>query len=149
MCFGNGRRMSDSFTGYFYNRNAFSLDNRHCHGNDNIRRSEMFVFLYEWIRNVAFYIVIITAIIQILPNDTYKKYIHFFTGLVLILLLMTPLLKILGMDNLSSPLRQERFEQKLEEIEKETQYLQEVQFEDYLHEKNIEVEEVEIGVESK
>lgn len=109
----------------------------------------MFVFLYEWIRNVAFYIVIITAIIQILPNDTYKKYIHFFTGLVLILLLMTPLLKILGMDNLSSPLRQEKFEQKLEEIEKETQYLQEVQFEDYLHEKNIEVEEVEIGVESK
>lgn len=109
----------------------------------------MFAFLYEWIRNVAFYIVIITAIIQILPNDTYKKYIHFFTGLVLLLLLMTPLLKILGMDTLSSALQRGEFEKKLEELEKETQYLREVQFEDYLHEKKIEVEEVEIGLENK
>lgn len=110
----------------------------------------MFIFLYEWIRNVAFYIVIITAIIQILPNDTYKKYVHFFTGLVLILLLMTPVLKIMGMNNLTSPLGQGReFEQKMKEIEKETEYLREVQLEDYLQEKNIEVEDIKIGTENE
>lgn len=110
----------------------------------------MFTFLYEWIRNVAFYIIIITAIIQILPNDTYKKYIHFFTGLVLILLLMTPILKIVGMENLFEPLKQgKEFEQKVKEIEKETEYLQEVQLEDYLQEKKIEVEEIKIGAENK
>ena len=110
----------------------------------------MFAFLYEWIRNVAFYIVIITAVIQILPNKTYKKYIHFFTGLVLILLLMTPVLKILGMDNLSNPLQQgKEFEQKMKEIEKETEYLNEVRLEDYLEEENIEVEEIQIGAETK
>lgn len=101
----------------------------------------MFVFLYEWIRNVAFYLVIITAIIQILPNDTYKKYIHFFTGLVLILLLMTPILKILGMENLSDPLwKKERLKLKLEKIEKETEYLQG---------ENIEVGDIKIGGENK
>lgn len=110
----------------------------------------MFTFLYEWIRNVAFYIVIITAVMQILPNDTYKKYVHFFTGLVLILLLMTPVLKILDMDNLDSPLGQgKKFEQKMRGIEKETEYLQEVQLEDYLQEKNIEVEDIEIELESE
>ena len=110
----------------------------------------MFAFLYEWIRNVAFYIVIITAVIQILPNNTYKKYIHFFTGLVLILLLMTPVLKILGMDNLSNHLQQgKEFEQKMKEIEKETEYLNEVRLEDYLEEENIEVEEIQIGAETK
>lgn len=110
----------------------------------------MFAFLYEWIRNVAFYIVIITAVIQILPNNTYKKYIYFFTGLVLILLLMTPVLKILGMDNLSNPLQQgKEFEQKMKEIEKETEYLNEVRLEDYLEEENIEVEEIQIGAETK
>lgn len=110
----------------------------------------MFAFLYEWIRNVAFYIVIITAVIQILPNNTYKKYIHFFTGLVLILLLMTPVLKILGMDNLSNPQQQgKEFEQKMKEIEKETEYLNEVRLEDYLEEENIEVEEIQIGAETK
>lgn len=101
----------------------------------------MFVFLYEWIRNVAFYLVIITAIIQILPNDTYKKYIHFFTGLVLILLLMTPILKILGMENLSEPLwKKEGPKLKLEKIEKETENLQG---------ENIEVGDIKIGGENK
>lgn len=101
----------------------------------------MFAFLYEWIRNVAFYLVIITAVIQILPNDTYKKYIHFFTGLVLILLLMTPILKILGMENLSASFwKKEGLKLKMEEIEKETEYLQE---------ENIEVEDIKIGGENK
>lgn len=108
----------------------------------------MFTFLYEWIRNVAFYLVMITAVIQILPNDTYKKYVHFFTGLVLILLLMTPVLKILGMENFASSLEGgESFEQKIQEMEEETEYLREVQLDDYLQEKNIEVEEIEIGSE--
>ncbi|WP_461812433.1 stage III sporulation protein AF [Faecalimonas sp.] len=101
----------------------------------------MFVFLYEWIRNIAFYLVIITAIIQILPNDTYKKYIHFFTGLVLILLLMTPILKILGMENLSDPLwKKEGLKLKMEEINKEKEYLQG---------ERIEVEDIKIGGANK
>ncbi|WP_461810207.1 stage III sporulation protein AF [Faecalimonas sp.] len=101
----------------------------------------MFAFLYEWIRNVAFYLVIITAVIQILPNDTYKKYIHFFTGLVLILLLMTPILKILGMENLSASFwKKEGLKLKMEEIEKETEFLQG---------ENIEVEDIKIGGENK
>ena len=54
------------------------------------------------------------------------------------------------MDNLSNPLQQgKEFEQKMKEIEKETEYLNEVRLEDYLEEENIEVEEIQIGAETK
>lgn len=54
-------------------------------------------FLYEWTRNLAFYMIIITVILQIIPGDTYKKYVRFFVGLVLILLLTQPIIKLFGM----------------------------------------------------
>lgn len=51
---------------------------------------------YEWIKNLAFYLVIMTAVLEVLPGDTYRKYIRFFTGLVMILLVVTPILKLTG-----------------------------------------------------
>ena len=59
----------------------------------------MFEYLYEWMKNIAFYMVLITAVIHILPNSDYKKYIRFFTGMVLVVMLATPLLKIFGMEH--------------------------------------------------
>ena len=44
----------------------------------------MIAFFYQWLQNIAFYLILITAIIQIIPNHSYKKYIRFFTGLILI-----------------------------------------------------------------
>ncbi|MGN1267526.1 MAG: stage III sporulation protein AF [Dorea sp.] len=58
----------------------------------------MFEYLYEWIHNLAFYLVLVTAVLHMIPESGYKKYIQFFTGLILVLMIMTPVLKILGMD---------------------------------------------------
>lgn len=41
----------------------------------------MIAFFYQWLQNIAFYLILITAIIQIIPNHSYKKYIRFFTGI--------------------------------------------------------------------
>ena len=54
--------------------------------------------LYEWIQNLVCYLVIFTAVLEVLPGKEYKKYIQFFAGLVLILLLVTPILKVTGME---------------------------------------------------
>ena len=56
----------------------------------------MFDYIYEWIQNIAFYLVLVTAVLHAVPNKDYKKYIRFFTGLVLILMILTPVLKIFG-----------------------------------------------------
>ena len=54
----------------------------------------MFEYLYEWLRNLAFYLVLVTALTHVLPAGEYRKYIRFFTGLVLILMLLTPILRL-------------------------------------------------------
>ena len=54
----------------------------------------MLDYIYQWIENIAFYLVIIVAVIQMAPGTHYKKYIQFFAGLILILMMAGPILKI-------------------------------------------------------
>lgn len=120
----------------------------------------MFEYLYEWIQNLAFYLVIITAAIQILPGKSYKKYVQFFSGMVLILLMLSPILKLTGIESQFYDLYHSReYELEKEEIEKQKNYFKDLDILDFLpeeyqegagakedEEKNkIEVEEIEVG----
>lgn len=58
----------------------------------------MFEYLYEWLWNFVCYMILMTAFIQVLPNNSYQKYIRFFFGLIMILLLASPFFRILGME---------------------------------------------------
>lgn len=60
----------------------------------------MFEYLYEWLQNLSFYLILVTAVTYVLPSNSYRKYIRFFTGLVLILMLLTPVLSLFGMKEL-------------------------------------------------
>lgn len=84
----------------------------------------MFAYLYEWIRNVAFYLVLVTALLHVLPRSGYQKYIRFFTGLVLILLVLAPVLKLFQMEEeLRDAYRDDSWLEQLEEI-KEVEEIQ-------------------------
>ena len=77
----------------------------------------MFAYLYEWIRNVAFYLVLVTALLHVLPRSGYQKYIRFFTGLVLILLVLAPVLKLFQMEEeLRDAYRDDSWLEQLEEL---------------------------------
>ena len=54
----------------------------------------MFESIYEWLRNLSFYLILVTAVTHVLPGNGYKKYIHFFTGLVLISMVLMPVFEI-------------------------------------------------------
>ena len=82
-------------------------------------------YLYEWIENIAVYMVIITVAMQMVPNNSYKKYIRFFTGLILIIMMSGPILKIFGMEQeLQEFYQSAEYEQKVKEIEGATKYLE-------------------------
>lgn len=70
----------------------------------------MFDYFYEWIQNLTFYIILTTCVLHLLPGKEYKKYVQFFTGLVLILMLITPVVKIFGIEGAD-------FENELEELQ--------------------------------
>ena len=86
----------------------------------------MFDFIYEWLWNFVCYMVLMTAFIQILPENSYQKYLRFFFGLILILLLATPVLRILGMENRFSELYDKsEYKRMQKEMEDSELYLEE------------------------
>lgn len=88
--------------------------------------------LYTWIQDLTVYLIMVTAVMQVIPGKDYKKYIRFFTGLVLILLILTPVLKITGMYGTFETLYQDR-EYEMEQTEKEKliRRLEEIEIQDY------------------
>lgn len=96
----------------------------------------MFDYLYEWIQNIAFYMILSTVFLEALPANTYKKYIRFVTGMILVLLMMTPILKICKMEySVSIISDRERYEQELEKIE---ELVQEAEVREHEREYNVE-----------
>ena len=84
----------------------------------------MFEYVYEWIVELAGYMVLVTVFLHIIPNPDYRKYIRFFTGLVLILLVLTPILGMFGTTIQLQELREsdiyEEAVKRMEEIERQT-----------------------------
>ena len=55
--------------------------------------------LFEWIRNITYYLIFITVAENLLPNKKYEKYLKFFAGMVLILLVLKPVTGGLRLDD--------------------------------------------------
>lgn len=62
----------------------------------------MFEYVYEWLRNISYYLILVTAVTYVLPSNSYRKYIRFFTGLVLIMMLLTPVFQLFGVQHRNS-----------------------------------------------
>jgi stage III sporulation protein AF len=85
----------------------------------------MFDYLYEWMQNIAFYMIMVTAVMHVIPNSDYKRYIRFFTGLVLAVMLASPLLKLLGMGDVWQNLYEnEKYQEQVRKMEEAAKYLQ-------------------------
>ena len=110
--------------------------------------------LFIWIRNVAYYMIMVTAIMHLVPNGSYQKYIRLFTGMILILLLSMPVIRLFGVDPEGMVLiNLEEYEDRITEIEGETMYLYDVDVSEYMEDEyseeivteNIKIEKIEIG----
>jgi stage III sporulation protein AF len=55
-------------------------------------------FLTEWITNIIVFVLLATVIDMLLPSSNMKKYTKIVTGLLLITIILTPLLKLLSSD---------------------------------------------------
>lgn len=49
-------------------------------------------FVTGWVQNIAYYMVFMTVILSLLPAKQYEKYVRFFAGIILILLVIKPFL---------------------------------------------------------
>ena len=52
--------------------------------------------IYQWMKNLAFFHVLTTAVLHILPDKRYEQYIRLFMGLLLALMICTPVFALVG-----------------------------------------------------
>lgn len=53
-------------------------------------------YLLEFAKNIIYYVMLITVIMQVLPQSANKKYVKLYSGLVFILAFFTPLMDLTG-----------------------------------------------------
>lgn len=92
--------------------------------------------LLAWVKAILYFCVFATFFLQLLPNDSYRKYIRFFIGLLLVLLVLEPLFGADGtMDAVQKRIEsifeeeQEKESMDLDEMEKEVQQFYQEQLE--------------------
>lgn len=75
---------------------------------------------YEWIRNMVFYQLLVSIVMNMIPSETYQKYIRFFLGMLFIVIAVQPVLKILQLsEQMDIQYVQEMMERELKENESE------------------------------
>ena len=52
--------------------------------------------IYQWMHNLAFFHVLTTTVLHILPDKRYEQYIRLFMGLLLALMICTPVFSLVG-----------------------------------------------------
>ena len=64
--------------------------------------------LYLWIRNLAVFYIFFTAVLNLIPDQKYEKYVRFFMGLLLIFMMSTQRERTPGISEYSESLSGKR-----------------------------------------
>jgi stage III sporulation protein AF len=54
--------------------------------------------IYQWMENLAYFFIFLSAVLNFMPDNSYRKYVQYFMGILLMLLLLSPILQFLNMD---------------------------------------------------
>ncbi len=116
--------------------------------------------LYTWIRNIVVYMIMNTIVMNLLGNKSYKKYISIVSGMILVLIVITPILKLVKLDQSldyffnsnNFVVDTSEFQSELEGVEKEQQEAVFAEFEneikeqvkEMLQKKNVFVDSIDI-----
>lgn len=52
----------------------------------------------EWLKSLVGYLLLVSVTMQMLPNQKYEQYVRLFTGFLMIIIVLQPLLKIRSAD---------------------------------------------------
>ncbi|MDO4274445.1 MAG: stage III sporulation protein AF [Eubacteriales bacterium] len=118
--------------------------------------------IYEWMKNLAVFYILLTAVLHLVPNDKYERYVRFFMGLLLIFMLCTPIFSIFGKSQelrdtfqsfyrQESALREEQEMSNLQELYLKQGYASEIEEKilQSLKNRGIELTDVEVHIEGE
>lgn len=81
--------------------------------------------IYQWVKNLAVFYILLTAVLHLVPDNKYERFVRSFMGLLLIFLLCTPVFGLLGKGRELAETFAVQYEEQNEELKKqETENLQ-------------------------
>ncbi len=84
--------------------------------------------IYTWIRNIVIYMILNTIIMNLLGDKSYKKYIGIVSGMILVLIVISPLLKLTNIEaNLEYFLQSNEFSLETSEFKNDLNRMDEAQ----------------------
>jgi stage III sporulation protein AF len=54
--------------------------------------------IYSWVKNIVIFLVLTTIVTNLLGKSSYKKYVNLISGIILVILVISPLLKLFQLD---------------------------------------------------
>ena len=120
----------------------------------------MKAFIFDWVADIAFYTLLMVVVLHVLPEKHQRKYLEFFMGVVMIILVMSPLLKFTGLEQKldesyalgTYDQELQEFLQRQEQIETEYQVMLEEKFYEAAREQEVlesQMQEQEIWVQEE
>ncbi|MFP3155416.1 stage III sporulation protein AF [Lachnospiraceae bacterium ZAX-1] len=89
--------------------------------------------IYAWVKNIVYFYIFITAVLHMLPKDSYQKYVRFFCGMILVVMLLTPILNIIyKKDYLEEKISYENFWQEMDNMQLDIEKIEAIHQEAYL-----------------
>lgn len=73
--------------------------------------------IVQWVKNITYYFILVHFLLQLIPNRKYERYIRLFSGIIFVLLVVSPLTKGFNLEQkLAYAYEKIRFEQDTEEF---------------------------------
>ncbi len=92
-------------------------------------------YIFTWVKNLVCFYLLLTVVLHLLPRQGYRKYVRFFSGMLLTILVVSPVLSLLGDEEaLREKISQAEFFQDLDNHKLDTEHLETTQKEIYLRE---------------
>ncbi len=91
--------------------------------------------IYNWVKNIVIFYILMTAVLHLLPKSSYQKYVRFFGGLLLVVLLLTPLMELIFKeDYLLNQISYESFWQEVDTVRLDVEGMEAKQQQAYIEE---------------
>ncbi len=92
-------------------------------------------YIFSWVKNLVCFYLLLTVILHLLPKKNYQKYVRFFSGMLLTILVASPILSLMGNEEvLKERISQAGLFQELDNLKMDTEHLENTQKERYLRE---------------
>lgn len=82
--------------------------------------------LFGWIQDIAFYTLLMVVVLHVLPEKNQRKYLQFFMGIVLMILVISPFLTALGLEQqLDETYARQTYDRELQEFLRKQEAIEE------------------------